>query len=123
MSPVSGSETDGKINENVVPKSMVMLPNDPLHFGRCGFITSIEIKYTNLAPPSLISTLIVYLPISLFKLVDDIVKLRPVRDIIKEGGIVPTEWLEYIADDEICDTSIVLEEPPLQITIVVAVEG
>jgi hypothetical protein len=56
-------------------------------------------------------------------LVDDIVKLRPVRDIIKEGGIVPTEWLEYIADDEICDTSIVLEEPPLQITIVVAVEG
>ena len=56
---MSGSETDGKINDYVVPKSMVMLPNDPLHFGRCGFITSIEIKYTNLAPPSLISTLIV----------------------------------------------------------------
>ncbi len=44
-------------------------------------------------------------------LVDYIVKLRPVRDIIKELGTVPTEWLEYIADDEICDTSIVFEEP------------
>jgi len=55
-------------------------------------------------------------------LVDYIVKMRPDCDIIKELG-TDTLWESYIADDEICDTSIVLVPPTSQITVALADDG
>ncbi len=46
-----------------------------------------------------------------FMLVDIIVKVRPDPDTNKELGTVPMKvCVIYIIDDEICDTSIVLDE-------------